>query len=94
MVIVVPLLTALPGKELLQMLARMGCSAVLVPDNDEHTGNHLARFYELCGKCGIKGSSFRLSQVKDFGDFFNPEFRTVSLSEAKRLREFLVGVKA
>jgi hypothetical protein len=83
------MLTALPSKALLGLLKTLGCRVVLVPDNDEHMADHTARFSELCGRVQIKGSVFRMEGVKDFGDFFVPEFRRQALVEAKRLRGFV-----
>jgi hypothetical protein len=88
-VVVLPMLTGVPSKDLLSMLAQQGSQVVLVPDNDDHAGDHLARFYELCGKTGASGFQFRLSEVGDFGDFFKPELRGKALKEAKKLRGFI-----
>jgi hypothetical protein len=88
-VVVLPMLTAVPSKDLLSLLGQQGCKVVLVPDNDDYAGDHLARFYELCGKTGAHGFQYRLSMVEDFGDFFNPDLRGAALREAKKLRGFL-----
>jgi hypothetical protein len=88
-VVVVPMLTAVPGKDLLSLLAGYGNTVVFVPDNDDHAGDHLGRFFELCGKVGAKGFQFRLSKAGDFGDFFVPELRGAALQEAKKLRGFV-----
>jgi hypothetical protein len=88
-VVVLPMLTAVPSKDLLSLLASYGNSVIFVPDNDDHAGNHLARFFELCGKTGVNGFQFRLSQVGDFGDFFETELRGRALQEAKKLRSFV-----
>jgi hypothetical protein len=88
-VVVLPMLTAVPGRDLLSLLAGYGCPVILVPDNDGHAGDHLGRFFELCGKTGARGFEFRLSQVGDFGDFFNPVLRARALQEARKLREFV-----
>lgn len=88
-VVVLPMLTALPRKALLGWLKGMGCRVVLVPDNDEHFSGHSARFSELCGSVQVPGSIFRLSGVKDFGDFFESGQRASALQEAKRLRSFI-----
>ena len=90
--VVIPMLTAVPSKELLSFFKSMGCSVLYVPDNDGYRNDHKARFYELCGKVGIMGSVFEVSQVKDFGDFFSPVYRSAVLSEGKRLRETLKGL--
>jgi hypothetical protein len=91
-VVVLPMLTSVPSKDLLSLLGQYGCRVVMVPDNDDNAGNHLSRFYELCGKTGVKGFQFRLSQVEDFGDFFRPELRVAALKEAKKLRGFISKV--
>jgi hypothetical protein len=88
-VVVLPMLTAVPSREMLSLLAGYGDQIVMVPDNDDHAGDHLGRFFELCGKTRAKGFQFRLSQVGDFGDFFNPELRVKALQEAKKLRGFI-----
>jgi hypothetical protein len=88
-VVVLPMLTAVPSKDLLSMLGQYDCNVVMVPDNDDLAGGHLSRFYELCGKTGARGFQFRLSQVGDFGDFFKPELREKALQEARKLRGFI-----
>jgi hypothetical protein len=88
-VTVLPMLTSLPTKALLGMLNDLDCRVILVPDNDGHAGNHSARFSELCGKVQVRGSVFRTEGIKDFGDFFLPEFRQTALAEARRLRRFV-----
>jgi hypothetical protein len=93
-VVVLPMLTAVPSESLLSLLRQYGCRVVMVPDNDDNAGNHLSRFYELCGKTGVKGSQFRLSQVGDFGDFFRPGSREAALKEAKKFRGFISRVAA
>jgi hypothetical protein len=91
-VVVLPMLTAVPSKDMLSLLASYGDSVVFVPDNDDHAGDHLGRFFDLCGKTGAKGFQFRLSRVEDFGDFFNPGLRAKALQEAKKLRGFVSGL--
>ena len=87
-VVVVPMLTSVPSKELLEALKGANCSVLFVPDADSYIGNHKARFFELCGKIGIHGDVFELGGgAKDFGDFFDPGLRTGVLIEGKRLRE-------
>jgi hypothetical protein len=93
-VVVLPMLTAVPSKDLLSLLGQYKCRVVMVPDNDDQAGGHLARFYELCGKTGLNGRQFRLSQVGDFGDFFRPELREAALLEAKKLRGFISSLVA
>ena len=88
-VVVIPMLTAVPSRDLLGFLKEYKCPVVYVPDSDEHKRDHLARFYELCGKVGVVGTVFEMNGIKDFGDFFNPVFRSVALGEGKRLREVL-----
>jgi hypothetical protein len=88
-VVVLPMLTAVPSKELMGALKVSGCRIVSVPDNDEHVANHSARFMELCGKVQIAGTIFNISGVKDFGGFFDPESRVQAMAEAKRLRGFI-----
>jgi len=91
-VVVIPMLTAIPSKDLLGFLKEMGCSLVFVPDNDVYKGDHVSRFYELCGKVGVKGFVFELNGIKDFGDFFVSESRGWVLGEGKRLREMVKGM--
>jgi len=85
-VVVLPMLTAVPSKELLCFLHSMNCSVVFISDNDAHRHNHVARFFELCGKEGIKASRFDTFEIEDFGDFFNSACRLKALEEAGSLR--------
>jgi hypothetical protein len=88
--VVLPMLTALPGRALLGRLKSLGCRVVFVPDNDENFLDHVARFSELCGREQIGGSVFCLEGIKDFGDFFGSlDGRAAALREAKRLRRFI-----
>jgi len=86
-VVVIPMLTSVPSKELLTFLHSMGCSVLFVSDNDEHRANHSARFFELAGRVGLKAIKFDLmGSVEDFGDFFLPSRRERAVMEAHSLR--------
>jgi hypothetical protein len=86
--VVIPMLTSVPGTELLSYLSGLGCRVIFVPDNDEHRGDHVARFLTLCGKLSVKAPVvFDLSPgVGDFGNFFDCELRNFVLGDGKRLR--------
>jgi len=86
-VVVIPMLTSVPSKELLAFLHSMGCSVLFVSDNDSHRANHLARFFELAGSVGIKASKFDLRSLEDFGDFFLTSKRDQAVIEAHSLRD-------
>ena len=90
-VVVIPLLTALPGRELLGFFKQMGCSVLYIPDNDSRIGDHSARFSELIGSVGVRGSIHKLGVVKDFGDFFSADYviRQSAVQEGRRLRHLL-----
>jgi hypothetical protein len=91
--VVLPMLTALPGRALLKWLGLLGCRVIFIPDNDEHVADHSARFNELCGREKTAGSVFRLSGIKDFGTFFeSSDGRGEALREAKELRGMVCGV--
>ena len=90
--VVVPMLTAVPSRELLGFLKGMNCSVLYVPDNDNYRQDHAARFFELCGKAKIFCSVFDLAGFKDFGDFFQECYRDAALLEGKRLRETVKGL--
>ena len=97
-VVVIPLLTSVPSLGLLEFLRDAGCRVLYIPDSDDHVSNHKARFFELCGKAGIKSGFYELPSngsvcaFKDYGDFFSPNLRTLVLNDAKRLRSYLQGL--
>jgi hypothetical protein len=92
--VVVPLLTAVPSVGLMGYFHSLGCRVVIVPDNDEHRGDHLGRYYEICGRERMPAGCFDLRGLKDFGEVFDsPESKAIALAEGKRLREMLKGME-
>jgi hypothetical protein len=93
-VVVLPMLSSVPSKGFLGLLHELNCGAVFVPDNDSHRGDHMASFHGLCGKHDIRGYTFQVSGIKDFGEFFDGGSpRAVALAEAKRLRNFVQSLR-
>jgi len=88
-VTVLPMLTAVPGRELLAWFKEHNCAVLYVPDNDDRRADHVSRFAEVCGKVGIRNSLFLLEQVGDFGEFFETTKRIAVLEEGKRLRKLV-----
>jgi hypothetical protein len=89
-VVVVPMLTSVPSKELLSFLAAMQCLVLYVSDNDEHRAGHSARFFELAGHIGVRVNKFDLRSLEDFGDFFLPSKRDQAVIEARSLRSVVM----
>ena len=90
-VVVVPMLTAIPSRELLGYFKQMECSVLYIPDNDSRIGEHSARFSELIGSVGVRGSIHKITKIKDFGDCFvaNDSIHRAVLEEGRTLRGVL-----
>ncbi len=89
-----PCLTSIPSSAVLKYLAKIDCSVIFIPDNDEYQNKHILKFQKTVSiiQSPLKYEIFNLRGCKDLGGFFDSESeRAQSLINFKIVQNLLEG---